>query len=178
MQICYFCFTCYLFGREASNRPGSNAFIEKGFKTWKKVNSGANCPLLNHVGNKPKSEHNICVQSFEALLSESQHIKQFIVRQWSEVIEKNQHRLKVRIDCVRWLTFQGCVFRGHNKDTISNNRGNFIELLRFLGNANPKVDIFILQNAPYYARYTSSDVQKEILKILANTVRNSIKKEI
>lgn len=125
-----------------------------------------------------QTPHNICVQSCEALLSHSQHIEQHIVRQRPEVIEKNRLRLKASIDCVRWLTFQACAFRGHNEDTTSNNRGNFIELLRFLGNANPKVDRVILQNAPSYARYTSSDVQKEILKILANMVRNSIRKEI
>lgn len=67
------------------------------------------------------------------------------------MIEKNRLGLKASIDCIRWLNFQASAFRGHNEDTTSNNRENFIELLRFLGNANPKVDKVILQNASSYA---------------------------
>ena len=77
-------------------------------------------------------------------MSHSQHIERLIVRQRSEVIEKNRLRLKASIDCVRWSNFQACAFRGHNENTTSNNRGYFIKLLRFLGNVNLKVDRVIL----------------------------------
>ncbi|ESR45145.1 hypothetical protein CICLE_v10003881mg [Citrus x clementina] len=36
----------------------------------------------------------------------------------------------------------------------------------------------VLENAPSYAKYTSSDIQKELLNILANKVRNKIRKEL
>jgi hypothetical protein len=93
-----FCFPCYLFGRQASNRPGSNAFIEKGFNTWKKVNSGKHCPLLSHIGNKPSSPHNNAVQACVDLLSRPQHIDQLIQRHRSEEIEKNRLRLRNKMD--------------------------------------------------------------------------------
>ncbi|KAK2424735.1 zinc finger MYM-type protein [Trifolium repens] len=173
-----FCFPCYLFGRQASNRPGSNAFIEKGFNTWKKVNSGKHCPLLSHIGNKPSSPHNNAVQACVDLLSRPQHIDQLIQRHRSEEIEKNRLRLGASVGCIRWLTFQACAYRGHDESATSNNRGNFIELLRFIGNLCPRLDKVILQNAPPFARYTSSDVQKEILNIMGRMVRNSIRKEI
>lgn len=35
-----------------------------------------------------------------------------------------------------------------------------------------------LGNAPLYAKYTSFDIQKELLNILANKVRNTIRKEL
>nr|XP_029152446.1 zinc finger MYM-type protein 1-like [Arachis hypogaea] len=40
------------------------------------------------------------------------------------------------------------------------------------------VQKLVLENAPRFAKYTSSDVQKEILHVLATTVRNSIRKDI
>jgi hypothetical protein len=135
-----FCFPCYLFGRQASNRPGSNAFIEKGFNTWKKVNSGKHCPLLSHIGNKPSSPHNNAVQACVDLLSRPQHIDQLIQRHRSEEIEKNRLRLGASVGCIRWLTFQACAYRGHDESATSNNRGNFIELLRFIGNLCPRLD--------------------------------------
>lgn len=46
-----YCLPCYLFGKKDSGR--ANAFIVDGFKKWKKVNDGANCPLLKHVGKNP-----------------------------------------------------------------------------------------------------------------------------
>ncbi|KAL1362984.1 hypothetical protein AAHE18_03G119100 [Arachis hypogaea] len=50
--------------------------------------------------------------------------------------------------------------------------------LKFLGSYNERVKQNVLENAPKNAKYTSNDVQKEILHILATKVRNSIREEI
>ncbi|XP_023766995.2 uncharacterized protein LOC111915579 [Lactuca sativa] len=39
-------------------------------------------------------------------------------------------RLNASIDCVRFLSCQGLVFRGHDKTDNSDNKGNFLELLQ------------------------------------------------
>ncbi|XP_015931462.1 uncharacterized protein LOC107457795 [Arachis duranensis] len=51
-------------------------------------------------------------------------------------------------------------------------------MLKFLGSYNERVKKNVLENAPKNAKYTSNDVQKEILHILAIKVRNSIREEI
>ncbi|XP_057724053.1 uncharacterized protein LOC130940013 [Arachis stenosperma] len=51
-------------------------------------------------------------------------------------------------------------------------------MLKFLGSYNERVKKNVLENAPKNAKYTSNDVQKEILHILATKVRNSIREEI
>ncbi|XP_025665281.1 uncharacterized protein [Arachis hypogaea] len=99
-------------------------------------------------------------------------------KQTSEEIEKNRIRLGASIDCIRWLTFQGCAYRGHDESQSSSNKGNFLKMLKFLGSYNERVKKNILENAPKNAKYTSNDVQKEILHILATKVRNSIREEI
>jgi len=87
-------------------------------------------------------------------------------------------RLKTSIDSVRWLAFQACAFKGHDESSDSKNQGNFIELIKFLATFNDKVDRVVLTNAPRNAKYTSPQIQKEILHIFATKVRNVISKEI
>ncbi|XVF45465.1 hypothetical protein PTKIN_Ptkin02bG0208800 [Pterospermum kingtungense] len=92
-QDAIYCFPCYLFGKKSSGRPGSNMFIEHGFKNWKKVN-GSDCALLNHIGKGPNSPNYNAVKCSDDLMKRSQHINVLIKRQASEEIENNRLRLK------------------------------------------------------------------------------------
>jgi len=76
------------------------------------------------------------------------------------------------------LTFQGCPFRGHDESPDSLNRGNFLEMVKLLASYNTEVNEVVLENAPKNAKYTSPDVQKKILSILARKVHKSIREEI
>ncbi|XLU54998.1 hypothetical protein S245_049646, partial [Arachis hypogaea] len=118
-----YCFPCFLFAKEPSINTGSNAFIENGFRNWKKVNSGKECALLNHIGKGPNSFHHKALKSCDDLMKQSQHIDRLLHKQTSEEIEKNRIRLGASIDCIRWLTFQGCAYRGHDESQSSSNRG-------------------------------------------------------
>ncbi|KAK4579715.1 hypothetical protein RGQ29_029394 [Quercus rubra] len=108
----------------------------------------------------------------------SRHIDKLIEKQTSKELENNRLRLKTSIECARWLAFQACAFRGHDESLDSKNRDNFIELIKFTSTFNDKVASVVLENAPRNAKYTSPTIQKEILHILANNVRNSIREEI
>ncbi|QHO02198.1 Zinc finger MYM-type protein [Arachis hypogaea] len=101
---------------------GSNAFIENDFRNWKKVNSGKECALLSHIGKGPNSFHHKALKSCDDLMKQSQHIDRLLHKQTSEEIEKNRIRLGASIDCIRWLTFQGCAYRGHDESQSSSNR--------------------------------------------------------
>jgi hypothetical protein len=73
-----FCYPCYIFAKKSTGRPGSDAFTVKGFKNWKNVNVGMNCPLLGHVGTDPNSPHKIAVKCCEDLKNYSRHIGKLI----------------------------------------------------------------------------------------------------
>jgi len=73
------------------------------------------------------------------------------------------------------LAFQGCPFRGHDESLDSLNRVNFLEVVKLLDSYNKEVKDVVLEKAPRNANYTSSDVQKEILSILARKVQKSIR---
>ncbi|XP_050263883.1 uncharacterized protein LOC126708104 [Quercus robur] len=137
-----------------------------------------NCPLIRHEGKEPNSPHKNAVKCCEDLQNYSRHIDKLIEKQTSKELENNQLRLKTSIECARWLAFQACAFRGHDESLDSKNRGNFIELIKLTSTFNDKVASVVLENAPGNAKYTSPTIQKEILHILANNVRNAIREEI
>ncbi|CAN0906175.1 Zinc finger MYM-type protein 1, partial [Linum grandiflorum] len=87
-------------------------------------------------------------------------------------------RVNASIDAARWLSLQGLPFRGNDEGTNSRNRGNFIEFLKHTSSCNKEIASVILENAPKNAKYTSLDIQKEIVHVLAKMVRRQIFEEI
>ncbi|XP_057515035.1 uncharacterized protein LOC130796692 [Actinidia eriantha] len=157
-----------------STRP---AFTIEGFRSWKRVNDGNRCAFLNHVGCA-NSPHNNAIKSVEGLSNVARHIDKVINAQSLEEIRKNRLRLRTTIESVRWLSLQACAFRGHDESLDSNNPGNLIAMIKLMGKLNGDIDDVVLEKAPKNAKYTSPMIQKEILHILANKVRNIIREEI
>ncbi|TYI36761.1 hypothetical protein ES332_A03G164000v1 [Gossypium tomentosum] len=172
-----FCLPCFLFNSNPTSRFGLTAFTHNGFSNWKKVHNGCNCAFLTHTGKDPNSLHNNAQRAYVDLMNQAQHIEVSLDRKTTQQISANRLRLKTSIDVVRWLSFQWCAFRGHDESSGSKNRGNFLELLSLLASYDEKVKD-VLKNAPQNASYTSSTIQKEILQIYANRVRNVIHEEI
>ncbi|XP_071714266.1 uncharacterized protein [Rutidosis leptorrhynchoides] len=170
-----YCFICYLFSDKPNVRKGTDAFTVKGFNNWKKVNDGNNCAFLKHIGS---SQHKGAVVSCENLLNQKAHIENVIEKRNAEDVLKNCIRLKASVDVIRWLTFQACAFRGNDETVDSKNRGNFIELLKLLASHNDEVANVVLHNAPFNSKFTSGDIQKEILSIIASKVRKHIRNEV
>nr|KAJ0219854.1 hypothetical protein LSAT_V11C200077800 [Lactuca sativa] len=147
----------------------------KDLTIGKKVNDGKKCAFLKHLGC---SQHRNAITFAENLMNQATHIENIIVKQNEAQILKNRLRLKASIDTVHWLTFQACALRGHDETPNSKNRGNFLQLLKLLASYNDEVANVTLENVPYNSKYTSGDIQKEILSIIANKVRKHIRSEV
>ncbi|XP_023764783.1 uncharacterized protein LOC111913291 [Lactuca sativa] len=124
----------------------------KDLTIGKKLTMGKKCAFLKHIGY---SQHRNAVTFAENLMNQATHIENIIVKQNEAQILKNHLRLKSSIDMVRWLTFQACALPGHDQTPNSK-----------------------IENAPYNSKYTSGDIQKEILSIIANKVRKHIRSEV
>ncbi|XP_074592442.1 uncharacterized protein LOC141848299 [Curcuma longa] len=161
-----------------NKRSGFDVFTVQGYSDWKIVRNGKKCAFLTHVGSTPCSDHNNALRSCQDLLNQSGHVENIINVHTNEEREKNRLRLKVSVAAVRWLTFQGYAFRGHNESIQSRNRGNFLQLVKLLAEFNPKVEKVVMKNALGNSKYTSPDIQKEILSIYAVAVRKHIRDEI
>ncbi|XP_075521547.1 uncharacterized protein LOC142554755 [Primulina tabacum] len=169
-----FCFPCFLFEHKHPRNP---AFTIDGFKYWKRVNDGNRCAFLMHIGCN-NSPHNNAVEYLDNLMNIPRHIDKVINAQSSEEKEKNRLRLTATIESIRWLTLQACAFRGRDESPSSNNHGNFNEMINFIGKMNKSIGDIVLEKAPKNAKYTSPDIQKNILNIISNQVRAKIRKEI
>ncbi|XP_021849311.2 uncharacterized protein [Spinacia oleracea] len=169
-----FCFPCYLF---AEPNARIKVFTSTGFRNWKKVNDGKRCAFLGHVGTGPCSIHKNAVLSFRTLPKQKSQIPNVLNKQNEKQIKLNRLRLKASIDTIRLLTLQGCPLRGHDESNNSDNQGNFREYRKVLATYNKDVAKAIRQ-APYNSKYTAPSIQKEILHIISNKVRNNIRQEI
>ncbi|XP_016165048.1 zinc finger MYM-type protein 1-like [Arachis ipaensis] len=90
-----YCLPCYIFAMKSSINTGSNAFIENGFRNWKKA-----------------------TKSCDDLMKQLQHVDTLMKQQTLEEIENNWRRLGASIDCIRWLTFQGCALEAMMKARV------------------------------------------------------------
>ncbi|XP_071709039.1 uncharacterized protein [Rutidosis leptorrhynchoides] len=124
------------------------------------------------------SQHKDAVVFCENLLNQKAHIENVIEKRNAEDLLKNRIRLKASVNVIRWLTFQACAFRGNDETVDSKNRDNFIELLKLLASYNDEVAKAVLKNTPFNSRYTSGEIQKELLSIIASKVRKHIRNEM
>ncbi|XP_048425028.1 zinc finger MYM-type protein 1-like [Pyrus x bretschneideri] len=72
----------------------------------------------------------------------------------------------------------GLAFRGHDESLKSSNRSNYIELVQFLAYHNEKVKKVVFENAPKNLKYTSSDIQKDLVHACAIETINASTKDM
>ena len=135
-------------------------FTIEGFRSWKRINNGERC----------YSHHTKAMLKWGGLKNASQHIDRVMNAQSSQHILQNRLRLQTSIEVVKWLAKQACAFRGHDESSKSSNSGNFIEMIKYSARMNKDIAEVVLENAPGNAKYTSSDIQKELLNIITNRV--------
>nr|XP_023872829.1 zinc finger MYM-type protein 1-like [Quercus suber] len=166
-----FCFYCYLFGQDVGKQGGGDTFVRKGFKLWNQKDK-----LHSHVGGV-NSAHNQAVQKSVDLLKEKQHIQSVFVKQSSQ--DKIEYRVQLNaiVDCIRFLLCRGLAFRGHDISQGSSDKGNFLELVQFLGDHNESINE-VLQKAPKNCKLTHHDIQKDIVNAIARETSKAIIKDL
>uniref|UniRef100_A0A452ZJK4 DUF4371 domain-containing protein n=1 Tax=Aegilops tauschii subsp. strangulata TaxID=200361 RepID=A0A452ZJK4_AEGTS len=130
------------------------------------------------MGKDSNSAHNFSQRCHDNLKNSLTHIDKAMVKVCAKKVADARLRLKVTIDCIKWLTFQACACRGHDESLGSSNQVNFLHLVRFLASYSKEVNAVVLENAPRNAKYTSHTVQLEILTLLSSRVKEKIRDEI
>ncbi|CAN6558267.1 unnamed protein product [Malus baccata var. baccata] len=118
------------------------------------------------------------MQQAKDLMTQKQHIETFVIKQTDEARVNYHTLLSGALDCTRWLLRQGMAFRGHDESLKSSNRGNYIELMQFLADHNEKVRKVVFENVPKNLKYTSSDIQKDLVHVCAIETINAITKDM
>ncbi|XP_042388013.1 zinc finger MYM-type protein 1-like [Zingiber officinale] len=172
-----YCFYCFLFLNDI-NSSNISALVSEGFDNWKRVNQGKTCAFLAYIGSAASSPHTMSERRTENLMRPSQHIDNVMYIQAKEEKEKNRLRLKTSIVTVRWLALQGCAFRGNDESLSSSNRRNFLELVKAFAKMSTEINEVVLENAPKNGQYIAPEIQKDILHIMANRVRQMVREEV
>nr|XP_028962138.1 uncharacterized protein LOC114826236 [Malus domestica] len=170
-----FCRYCYLFkcDFDKAGGSGSDVFTTKGFTNWRKGPEN----FRVHEGGAG-SLHNKAMQQAKDLMTQKQHIVTFVIKQTDEARVNYHTLLSGALDCTRWLLRQGLAFRGHDESLKSSNRGNYIDLMQFLADHNEKVRKVVFENGPKNLKYTSSDIQKDLVHACAIETINAITKDM
>ncbi|XP_021738226.1 uncharacterized protein LOC110704726 [Chenopodium quinoa] len=87
---------------------------------------------------------------------------------------KSAHNLSYE----KFLLGRGLAFRGHDESDESHNRGNFIELLKWLGEKVKEVGDHTLENAPENCQMTTPPIQKDIINCYAKETTKCIIEDI
>ena len=132
--------------------------------------------LDSHVGGV-NSAYNQVVKKSEDQLKEKQHIQSVFVKQSNQ--DKIDYRVQLNaiVDCIRFLLCWGLAFRDHDESQGSSDKGNFLELLQFLGDHNESINE-VLQKAPKNCKLTNSDIQKDIVNAIARETSKAIIKDL
>jgi len=164
-----FCLCCYLFANVRENQSGD--FIRMWFATWNKLDS-----FDNHVGDS-NSVHNKTLRDNENLRRPRQSIEVALDRHDEEIRKKYRLCLNTSISCSRYLLCQGLPFRGHDESEESENRGNFLELVKFAANLNELIASIVLDSAPKSEKLVSNFIQKDIVRATAKETLKAILEE-
>ena len=166
-----FCLYCYQFGQDVGKQGRGETFVTKGFKLWNHKEK-----LNSHVGGF-NSAHNQAIKKSEDLMNEKQHIQSVLVKQSNQ--DKLEYRVQLNaiIDSIRFLLCWGLTFHGHDESQGSSDKGNFLELLQFLGDHNVSI-IEVLQKALKNCKFTHHEIQKDIVNAIARETSKAIIKDL
>ncbi|XP_078433038.1 uncharacterized protein LOC144704473 [Wolffia australiana] len=166
-----FCFVCYLFSPSKQTAHSSSQFITGGFKRWKNALEK----------NKGLIQHNNSIDHTDAIATmerrKTKVLPCILSRLDGDQKSAQAAQVVVTAKVVLHLALQGLAFRSHQESHKYLNRGNFLETLDFLvhNDSDLRKSITCL---PKNAKYTSLDVQKEMTKAAADTVRQTIREDL
>lgn len=169
---CLICFCCRLFGNN------SNAFGKPaGFTDWSKLNPRVSA----HEETSAHEDAKIRWVELQMRLEMNATIDNVHEENINRIASNWREILKRILDCIRFLCRQNLAFRGHREILSSTqNAGNFLELIKFLGKYDPVVREHLVraQAKPNTVSYLSPLIQNEFISILGRRVLDVILEEV
>ncbi|KAI4965078.1 hypothetical protein ZWY2020_057526 [Hordeum vulgare] len=148
-----FCFYCFLFKQPRAENFGTKSFTRVA------------CDL--HVGNDINSAHNKARKYCEAFRNQRQGVDCVFAAATKKDEEEYKARMTIMIGIAIFFLLQALAFRGHDEFSRSNNRGNFLEMLKWY-KGNDEKAAKLLDNAPRNHQMSAPKIQKQICKACAN----------
>ncbi|CAF1398486.1 unnamed protein product [Rotaria sordida] len=180
-----YCYYCRHFGAPTSSsntKPQTDAFINNGFKNWKKVldkSKGFDQHLKSHGHILAASNYTLYQQRKQS----QSNVINMIAKGRIEQIRRNRLRLTKIASALLLCSRQAIGIRGHDKSEryyflySSSNKGNFIEILKWASSTDPIVKS-IFEDITGNSTYLSPIIQNELIKIMTDQVRRQVTEKI
>lgn len=165
-----FCVTCKLFGLPKAKRL---LIASQGTNEWSNIKR-------NIEQHELLTEH-LQSEMSKALYTNNHRIDLKMVHGTNKQVVKNREIVKVVIDALLYTARQNIALRGHNEHKLSNNRGNFLELINLMGKYHPVLNLH-LQKINNVSKnrisFLSNISQNKLLDIMKEYVRSIILEEV
>lgn len=146
-----------------------------GFKNWKKATfrDGGFC---GHAKGEGHTNAMIAWKEYERADKADPLLMSTLSKEHHKQIEENRAYIKSLAEVLLLTATQNISQRGHKETVDADNRGNFLAILDMIAKHDPVVKKKM--TGPRNAKYTSHQIQNEILDTLAEMVRASIINEV
>ena len=161
-----FCFYCSKAIREKKifGKNHEPAFISSGFNSWKHA-------MERFRGHEKSDCHKEAVQKMVTLQSEVADVGELLSKEHAVEKSKNRAYLLTILENVRYLARQNIPFRGHDEKN-----SNFDQLLLLRSSENDKILEWLEKKNK--DKFTSHEIQNELIEIMAMVVLRKIIKRI
>ncbi|CAF3872350.1 unnamed protein product [Rotaria sp. Silwood2] len=153
----------------------SDAFIT-GYNNWK----NAMAKSYGFSRHETSASHKFACANYQQFIlrkSTETTVINVIDKGRIELIRKNRQRLTKIASTVLLCSRQLISLRGNDESDLSNNRGNFIEILKWSSATDPLVNSILLDSADN-ASYLSPSIQNELIHLMANQIRKQIAEKV
>ena len=170
-----FCFACRHFG---SSKDLS--FVEVGFSNWKNAKASKSKGLNGHASSDCHINSIVAWAEYKRMQSSSTSVGQILNEAHQRAVEENRSCIKTVAEILLYTGRQNIAQRGHREQddaAAGLNKGNVLELLNLIGKHHSKIAKKI-EGINENAKYTSPQIQNEVMQILANMVRKKSWKKL
>jgi len=167
-----FCYACRHF---ALSGVADKAFTSNGFSNWKKAHY-KDGGLMLHARSDCHMQAVIAWQDHRHR-DVTKSILHQLTDERARQIQENRHYIGAVVNTLKFTAAHRLAQRGHNEDFDSVNAGNFLDLMKLLGQYNDTI-AKKLTDLPRNAKYVCHNIQNEILSIMANMIVNEIASEV
>ena len=155
-----FCFSCCKAAKQGKVKATEGSFTSKGFTNWK----DATRIFAKHESSDVHKQLTMCMSS-------STDIAELLSTQHAREKEQNRNYFLKILSSIRYLARQGLPLRGDGSDKDS----NFYQLLLLRGEDFSSIQP-MLERAQM--KFTSPEIQNEILKIMATSILRKIQAQL
>lgn len=165
-----FCFSCRAFPTIGAE----GTFTTSGFKKWGKAIEKFN---VHQKSNAHKEAQAKVLGYKQSLLSNSGSIIGLIDKNHSTVVTENREYLRCILETLLYCSKQGIAIRGHDEESESLNKGNFLELLTLRAKDNNIIKRFYMEKEKTF-NYVHHSYLNMFLNYMSDYVLQSITSEI